>query len=104
MISGLTPSSPIAPVEPLRVGRLKPSHHAGQRELPGPHRQVGVVAHQTEGEEAEAVSLAIVREARQILPPVIIIAEDRTPLVATHDHVIDRTRGLEPGRAGHQIR
>src|SRR5262249_23221827 len=91
----------VSPVEALRVGRLQSEHHTRKPDRAPLNRQMNMVSHQAEGQKAEFVALPALAKPAQIDLPVLVVAEDRFPLVPSGDDVVDRTFAFQPKRPSH---
>src|SRR5712692_7920920 len=97
------PDSPMPPVEPLRVGPLQSQHHARQPCRSPLQGKVNVVIHQTVRQQAEAEPLPVDSQPPKVLLSIRVIPKDRTPLVPTHDHVVNATLRFQPRRPSHSL-
>src|SRR5262249_4717770 len=60
-----------------------------------------VVVHQAVGHQPRLELLRVMRQTPEVLPPIRVVPEDRFPLVAPTDHVVQPPSHLTPQRPRH---
>jgi hypothetical protein len=80
-------------IEILAIGLLQPLHEFRQRAFGALNQQMDVIGHQTVGVQHIVVFFAIPRQPFQLGLIITVGGENLLPLVASHNHVIEKPRG-----------
>ena len=93
---------PVPAVEPARVGPQKPFHPRNQIGLGRLHHQVEVIVHQTKRMHVPVGFNATLTQRFQETLPILVILENRFPLVTAIHDMINRTRIFQSNLARHR--
>ena len=94
----------MAKIEPDGVRRLQPADRGTQIGAWSLYQQMIVVGHQAVRVDYHPEPIMGFRDGFQKPLPILIIAVDRLPLVASRRHVIDGIREFHSNRSGHTER
>jgi hypothetical protein len=94
-------ASLVSPIESLRVHPVEVTHRKREVRLGGLDQQVVVIAHEAIGVTEHVIAGDGGCQNNQEARAIVIIFEDRAPVIPTRGHVVDATGKLKPERPGH---
>src|SRR5437667_5062737 len=95
------PASCMAPVEPNAVADVQPMNaprKIGSGEF---HQQMIVIGHEHEGMQPKSEHFDHISQQIDEVLPILVIAENFTPLIAASGHMIPAADLLDPQRSCH---
>ncbi len=95
--------SVVAAVEGARVAREERTHAPGQRALPRPDQEVGVVREQGPRVDDEPARVRKSRKARKEIGSVLRVPKDGSPFDPSHHHVVQDPRRIQTRASWHGI-